>query len=113
VVASGEDSGPLPRSTPFNGPPAASDFRAFTDRAAVPGRPPSDEEFEDALELALLLADCDARWGDYGAALDALDAAETLQGALRAEYEPSADTGGPSRLARSSQRRRPQVSTNP
>jgi sulfide:quinone oxidoreductase len=58
----------------------------LTDRVAVPDRGLSDE-FEDALELALLLADCDARWGDYGAALVALDAAEGLRGALPSEYE--------------------------
>jgi sulfide:quinone oxidoreductase len=58
----------------------------LTDRVAVPGRSLSEAEFEDALELALLLADCDARWGDYGAALNALDAAEALQGALPPEY---------------------------
>jgi sulfide:quinone oxidoreductase len=57
------------------------------DRVAVPGPPVSEAEYEDALELALLLADCDARWGDYGAALNALDAAEALQGALPPEYE--------------------------
>jgi hypothetical protein len=45
----------------------------------------SEGEYEDALELALLLADCGARWGDYGAALNALDAAEALQGALPPE----------------------------
>jgi sulfide:quinone oxidoreductase len=59
----------------------------LADRIAVPGPPVSESEFEDALELALLLADCDARWGDYGAALNALDAAEALHGALPAEYE--------------------------
>jgi hypothetical protein len=57
------------------------------DRVAVPGRPLSDPEFDDALQLALLLADCDARWGDYTAALSALQAAEALQGALPPEYE--------------------------
>jgi sulfide:quinone oxidoreductase len=57
------------------------------DRVAVPGAPLSEAEFQDALELALLLADCDARWGDYGAALNALDAAEALQGALPPDYE--------------------------
>ena len=59
----------------------------LVDRVAVPGTPLSEAEFEDALELALLLADCDARWGDFGAALNALDAAEALQGALPPEYE--------------------------
>lgn len=59
----------------------------LSDRVAVPGPPVSDAEFQDALELALLLADCDARWGDYAAALNALDAAESLQGTLPPVYE--------------------------
>ncbi|MGZ4173468.1 MAG: NAD(P)/FAD-dependent oxidoreductase, partial [Solirubrobacteraceae bacterium] len=59
----------------------------LVDRIAVPGRQVSDDEFEDALELALMLADCDARWGDYRSALSALDAAEALQGSLPPEYE--------------------------
>jgi hypothetical protein len=58
----------------------------LTDRVAAPGPPLSEAEYDDALELALL-ADCDARWGDYGAALNALDAAEALQGALPSQYE--------------------------
>jgi sulfide:quinone oxidoreductase len=59
----------------------------LNDRVPVPGAPPSDSEYEDALELALMLADSDARWGDYEAALSALEAAEALQGALPPEYE--------------------------
>jgi len=59
----------------------------LSDRIAVPGPPVTDAEYEDALELALLLADADARWGDYASALNALDAAEALQGALPPEYE--------------------------
>jgi len=59
----------------------------LSDRVAAPGPPVSDEEHEDAVALALLLADCDARWGDYASALNALDAAEALQGALPPEYE--------------------------
>ena len=59
----------------------------LADRVPVPGPPVSDEEYEDALALALLLADCDARWGDYASALNALDAAQALQGALPPEYE--------------------------
>jgi sulfide:quinone oxidoreductase len=58
----------------------------LVDRISV-GPSISDAGFEDALELALMLADCDARWGDYGAALNALDAAEALEGALPPEYE--------------------------
>ncbi len=65
--------------------PLSSELLA--DRIAVPGPPHTEPEFRDALELALLLADCDARWGDYAAALSALDAAEALQGALPPEYE--------------------------
>jgi sulfide:quinone oxidoreductase len=57
------------------------------DRVPVPGPPVSDGEHQEALELALLLADCDARWGDYGSALQALDAAEALEGALPPDYE--------------------------
>jgi sulfide:quinone oxidoreductase len=59
----------------------------LVDRVAVPGHQISDAEFDDALELALMLADCDARWGDYRSALSALDAAEALQGSLPPEYE--------------------------
>lgn len=59
----------------------------LTDRVPHAGQPLSDGEYEDALGLALLLADCDARWGDYGAALEALDAAQTLNGSLPPEYE--------------------------
>ena len=59
----------------------------LADRVALPGPPVSDSEYEDALELALLLADTDARWGDYASALNALDAAEALRGALPPEYE--------------------------
>lgn len=68
------------RPAPFGAEPLA-------DRAAVPGAELSDPEYQDALELALLLADCDARWGDYPSALNALDAAEALQGALPSGYE--------------------------
>ena len=57
------------------------------DRVAVPGAELSDPEYQDALELALILADCDARWGDYRSALSALDAAEALEGALPSRYE--------------------------
>src|SRR4051794_33245760 len=41
----------------------------------------------EALELALALADADARWGDHASALRALEAAEALQGALPPEWE--------------------------
>jgi len=59
----------------------------LTDRLAVPGPRLPAAEYQDALELALILADADARWGDYEGALSALDAAEALQGALPPEYE--------------------------
>jgi sulfide:quinone oxidoreductase len=59
----------------------------LADRVVARAPTASDDEFEDALALALLLADCDARWGDYASALSALDAAETLQGTLPPEYE--------------------------
>jgi sulfide:quinone oxidoreductase len=61
--------------------------RLLSDRIAVPGPPVTDDEHQDALALALLLADTDARWGDYNSALSALDAAEALEGALPPEYE--------------------------
>ncbi len=67
--------------------PSSLDAALLSDRVAVPGPPLSDAEYEDALELALLLADADARWGDYASALNALDAAEALRGALPPEYE--------------------------
>ncbi len=58
----------------------------LSDRAVPAGAPASEEEHADALELALLLADHDARWGDYASALHALDAAEALSGTLPPEY---------------------------
>ena len=57
------------------------------DRAPIPGPPTSQAEHDEAFELALLLADCDARWGDYRSALDALATAEAVHGALPPEYE--------------------------
>lgn len=65
--------------------PLASEL--LTDRIAVPSQSASESEDNDALELALLLADCDARWGDYAAAVNALDAAQALAGTLPPEYE--------------------------
>lgn len=59
----------------------------LADRVPVAGAPVSDAEQEDAFELALLLADCDAQWGDYRSALDALDAAQALRGMLPPEFE--------------------------
>jgi len=58
----------------------------LTDRIAAP--PPfSAADDDDASELALMLADYDARWGDFGGAVDVLDGAEALQGMLPPEYE--------------------------
>lgn len=57
---------------------------------------PSDEaaaveEREAALDLALAMADGEARYGDWKAALRALDAAEALAGALPPEYTQMRD----------------------
>ena len=57
----------------------------LTDRVA--GAVPSVADDEDARELALMLAEYDARWGDYRAAADLLDGAEALQGTLPPEYQ--------------------------
>jgi sulfide:quinone oxidoreductase len=59
---------------------------ALTDRPA-PAHPAPADERHDALELALMLADADADWGDYGSALRALEAAEALEGVLPPAYE--------------------------
>jgi hypothetical protein len=67
--------------------PAPLGAGVLADRVPVPGPSLSEDEQQDALELALLLADCDARWGDYASALNALDAAEALQGTLPPDYE--------------------------
>src|SRR5581483_4713899 len=56
------------------------------DRAEVHGPPPTPQESSDAADLALLLAESDARWGDYNAALAALDSAEGLRGVLPDAY---------------------------
>jgi sulfide:quinone oxidoreductase len=61
--------------------------QSLEDRRPVPGPGLGADEFADAVELALLLADGDAGWGDYAAALASLDAAEALAGALPPEYE--------------------------
>jgi sulfide:quinone oxidoreductase len=59
----------------------------FSDRVAQPDYAVVDTERQDALELALRLADGDADWGDYRSALYALEAAEALAGALPPEYQ--------------------------
>ncbi len=58
----------------------------LADRVAAPPPLPAAHD-EDARELALMLADYDARWGDYGTAVDVLDGAEALQGTLPPEYQ--------------------------
>jgi hypothetical protein len=67
--------------------PAPLQAGLLADRVAIPGPALADAEHHDALELALLLAEGDARWGDYRSALAALEAAEALEGALPPEYE--------------------------
>jgi sulfide:quinone oxidoreductase len=67
--------------------PSTRATEQLTDRVATAGAPDLDDDYNDALELTLLLADGDARWGDFGAALSALDAAQALHGALPPEYE--------------------------
>jgi sulfide:quinone oxidoreductase len=57
----------------------------LVDRVAAPM--PSVDDDENAREFALMLAEYDARWGDYGAAVGALDEAEALGGALPPEYQ--------------------------
>ena len=58
----------------------------LADRAQAPGAADSEASASDALEFALLLAEYDARWGDYEAALSALDSAQALSGSLPAPY---------------------------
>ncbi len=67
--------------------PLTLSVEPLADRRPAPGSGPDADEFADALELALLLADGDAGWGDYEAALASLEAAEALAGALPPEYE--------------------------
>jgi sulfide:quinone oxidoreductase len=67
--------------------PAPLGSELLRDRLPVPARSESEDERADALELALLLAECDARWGDYDSALQALAVAQDLDGALPPEYE--------------------------
>ena len=57
----------------------------LTDRPAPgAGAPPADPG--SAVELALTMADADAQWGDYDAAVRALDAAQAAGGTLPPEY---------------------------
>jgi hypothetical protein len=60
----------------------------LTDRPAPRSRlVDTGSEVPEAVQLALTLADHDARWGDYELALQALDAAEAAAGTLPPEYE--------------------------
>jgi sulfide:quinone oxidoreductase len=68
------------RPSPLAGEP-------LVDRAAISGPWLAEAEYNDAVELVLLLADGDAGWGDYRSALSALESAEALEGALPPEYE--------------------------
>ena len=63
---------------------AASPLR---DRPAPARGQQPDVERNEASELALLIADHDAHWGDYALALRALEAAEAIEGVLPAGYE--------------------------
>jgi hypothetical protein len=72
----------------------------LVDRAVTASRTPAPDR-DDALELALLLADEDARSGDYAQALHALDAAAALSGGVlpaaaaekRAEWQAALSDG--------------------
>lgn len=64
--------------------PSLPGAATLVDRAE-PTTPPHSHE--QARELALLLADSEARWGDFGAAVRALEAARALEGTLPPEYE--------------------------
>jgi hypothetical protein len=61
--------------------PVALGREPLVDRAATAHHPPAPDA-DDALELALLLADEDARTGDLSHALHALDAAAALGGGV-------------------------------
>jgi sulfide:quinone oxidoreductase len=61
--------------------PVALGSEPLVDRVAGPGYEPAPDA-DDALELALLLADEDARGGDLVQALHALDAAAALGGGI-------------------------------
>jgi sulfide:quinone oxidoreductase len=57
----------------------------LTDRPAPgPAAPPADPR--SAFELALTMADADAQWGDFDAAVRALDAAKAAGGTLPPDY---------------------------
>ena len=69
------------------GHPLALTAPSLSDRVPASGPPPDASESAEALDLALLLADGDADWGDDRAALRALDAAEAISGVLPPAYE--------------------------
>ena len=75
---------------------------SLTDREPVSGSATElDAEHHDVAELALTLADENARWGEFRLALRCLDAVETLEGMLppgyaarRREWERRLHPGG-------------------
>lgn len=67
--------------------PAGRHLTPLADRPQIDDLAAAAQDADEALELALLLADCDARWGDHRAALEALEAAELVHGPLPPEYE--------------------------
>ena len=83
-MAARQGGRPLPRPLPRHRAPRRARSRA-TGRPHPGGRErpaPGGADATDALELALLLADEDARAGDYAQALHALDAAAALAGGV-------------------------------
>jgi hypothetical protein len=96
-----------PASRPLYRPPAScrDDLRnqrtgESVERAATADAGRHDEEIESefldaqdlsagqevALEVLLVMADADARWGDYGSAVRVLDSVAATFGGLPAEY---------------------------
>ncbi len=59
----------------------------LADRATPGESDPHAQERSDAMELALMMADGEAGFGDFHAAVRALEAAETLTGSLPPEYQ--------------------------
>ncbi|UGS36978.1 FAD-dependent oxidoreductase [Capillimicrobium parvum] len=66
--------------------PSLTGAPTLVDRAE-PAAAALGHSHEQARDLALLLADSEARWGDFGAAVRALEAAQALDGVLPPAYE--------------------------
>ena len=66
--------------------PSLTGAPTLVDRAEPAAAAPAHTH-EQARDFALLLADSEARWGDFGAAVRALEAARALEGVLPPEYE--------------------------